>query len=196
MTDLNDKQLLEAVRQHEAWAFEELFNRYWHPLYETAYKKLQSREDARDIVQDVWLSFWNNVETVTVDEHLGPYLFTALRNKILHFYSRNKVRLAFVTQQFSIPVYESGVPATALELKELKAVVFDEVQKMPGRMQQIYDLSRNRHLSIAEIAEHLNLAPQTVKNQLHNALERLRTRLSRYNANLIVLFVIAGVKQL
>lgn len=56
--NLSDKQLIEAIRKNDPGAFEELFHRYWAGLFKAAYKKLESEEDAKDIVQEVWIAFW------------------------------------------------------------------------------------------------------------------------------------------
>ena len=65
--------------------------------------------------------------------------------------------------------------------KELKQHIASEVDKMPEKMRHIYLLSKEARLTNAEIASLLNLSNQTVKNQLHNALKRLRQSLANTN---------------
>ncbi len=195
MNNLSDKQLVEAIRRNDPWAFEALYNKYWAALFQTAYRKLQSEEDAKDIVQEVWLSLWRNIESINIENDLAPYLFTALRNKIIHFFRNNKVRLAYVTNQLEVNVKDTSEIQQHGALKELQSVLNEAVEEMPERMKEVYKLSRQTHLQVNEIAERLNISPQTVKNQLHNALKRLRKRLSQYDADLLILFFITCIER-
>jgi RNA polymerase sigma-70 factor (ECF subfamily) len=69
------------------------------------------------------------------------------------------------------------VHANELETKELQLLIEKEVSKLPSRMQEIFRMSREDDYSIAEIAKRLNISEQTVKNQLTEALKRLRASL-------------------
>ena len=55
------------------------------------------------------------------------------------------------------------------------------VDTFPPRLKNIYILSRERHLSVKEIAEKLAVSEQTVKNQLTELLKRLRKKMNNKN---------------
>ena len=55
------------------------------------------------------------------------------------------------------------------------------VDTFPPRLKNIYILSRERHLSVKEIAEKLAVSEQTVKNQLTELLKRLRKKMNHKN---------------
>ena len=63
---------------------------------------------------------------------------------------------------------------------------------MPTRMKEIYILKKENQFSIKEIAEELSISTQTVKNQLHNALTRLRLRLKDYDYPSAIIFIICS----
>lgn len=136
---------------------------------------LRSEEDAREAVQDVFMGVWNNREHLQLDESLKPYLYTATRNKALNYLNRR--RLAAVSIE-EAPVYASERPKVeaAMEAEELKALIYDEVRRLPERCREIFLLSRREGLSNREIAERLAVSEKTVENQMTIALKRLRAR--------------------
>jgi RNA polymerase sigma-70 factor (ECF subfamily) len=70
--------------------------------------------------------------------------------------------------------------------KELSNTIEGRIKELPGKMQQVFVLSRQQNLSISEISEMLNIAPRTVKNQISNALKILRTGLDVF---LVIIFL-------
>lgn len=170
----NDHELLVASRNGDERAFRLLFEKYWDDLFKIALRRLHSPDDAKDILQDVFLSFWNNIHTIAIEDSLGGYLYTALRNKIFNHFEKNSTRLQWLMQRgFTAASFEENVFSRYCT-KELAYFIKQEVNKMPEKMRQIYLLSREEYMSNADIASLLNLSNQTVKNQLHNALVRLR----------------------
>lgn len=186
---ISDKALVEQARNGDNAAFRQLFEKYWEDLFRLAYKRLRSKESAEDIVQEVFLSLWNNIQQVEIEGSLGSYLFISLRNKIFNYYEKQSVRLKFLLRQPFNPVQSEEHISSNINSKELRQVVAGEVSRMPPKMKEIYLLSREQHLPIAEIAAMLAIAPQTVKNQLNTALHRIRVSLHKSDlAQFIFLF--------
>ena len=65
--------------------------------------------------------------------------------------------------------------------EDLSVRMREVVDTFPPRLQNIYILSRERHLSVKEIAEKLAVSEQTVKNQLTELLKRLRKEMNNKN---------------
>lgn len=175
----NDNELLAASRNGDETAFRLLFEKYWADLFKIALRRLQSAEDAKDILQDVFLSFWNNLHNITVEDSLGGYLYTALRNKIFNHLEKNNNRLHLLMERrFTASDCEETIFSDYCT-KELTHYLKTQVKNMPEKMRQIYLLSKEEHMTNGDIAALLNLSNQTVKNQLHNALTRLRASLEK-----------------
>lgn len=173
----NDGELLAASREGDEAAFRRLFEKYWDDLFSIALRRLYSADDAKDLVQDVFLSFWNNIHTITFEGSLGGYLYAALRNKIFNHLEKNNNRLHTLLQRPFSPVEYEETVFSRYAAKELELYIKKQVDNMPEKMRRIYLLSREEHMSNADIASLLNLSNQTVKNQLHHALARLRKSL-------------------
>lgn len=174
--------------------FELAFNEYWEPLFKQAYRKIQSADEAKDLVQEVFLAMWDNLDKLDKEDHLLPYLYAILRNKILMQFKKDAVRLRYAMK---ITVKEENYEPSSHHLlinKELQAIIDDEINKMPPRMREVHLLQKEGNHSIKEIAERLDLSEQTIKNQLHTASNRLKLRLRNYDSSLTTIgLILSGI---
>lgn len=188
---LQDRDLIAASRQGNEEAFRVLFDKYWHDLYKIAIKRVGSPEDVKDILQEVFLSLWNNIVNVKVNDSLGGYLYVSLRNKILNYYCHQETRLKALAHQRFLAVESENQAWANLYTKEMRQFIAQQVERLPSQMRQIYLLSREERLTHAEIAALMGLAPQTVKNQLYRALQRIRGGLNAIDPQLSILFLLS-----
>ena len=77
-----DFLLLEKVKDGSKHAFNVLFEKYWEKAYSDAYKRLKNEEDAKDIVQEIFIKIWLNRQTQTI-ENFPAYLHVAIRNNVI-----------------------------------------------------------------------------------------------------------------
>lgn len=188
MSNARDEQILQMALFNKRAAFELAYEEYWQELYRQAYRKTQSVELAKDLVQEVFCVFWENMGNLQAVRQLQHYLFGILRNKILSQFERSEVHLRYAMRlSTGEPNLESSVHQVLLN-KELQDVIDSEIGKMPARMKDVFLLKKEKDFSIREIAQQLGISEQTVKNQLQNAYNRLKIRLRDYD----VPFAIAG----
>jgi RNA polymerase sigma-70 factor (ECF subfamily) len=76
-----------------------------------------------------------------------------------------------------------------LRTKEMQFIIRAEINRMPQRMREIYILSKEEQFTIQEISSVLTVAPQTVKNQLHRALGRIRLTLQEQGFHFFTFFL-------
>ncbi|MBZ4192285.1 RNA polymerase sigma factor [Niabella beijingensis] len=174
----NDTELWRQVKQGDTSSFSDLFERYWDEMFSMAYRRLADEATAKDVVQNIFIHAWENRQQITLEDTLRPYLFTALKYSVIrHIYRAAKKGVT------DLPLSVYNLPDEAeqkqdhYEFDTLKDRVQSEIAIMPVRMREVFTLSYEQQLSIREIALRLSISEQTVKNQLHNALKRLRYRL-------------------
>jgi RNA polymerase sigma-70 factor (ECF subfamily) len=175
----SDAELLHAMKNGDAEAFKALYDRYWEPLYLKACQRVD-KDEAKDMVQEVMTTLWRRRKDIFTfeDGKIGRYLFTAVKYRVItHYaYTADEVRHPHL---FDVLTDEAAV--NSLEVRELSELIESEINRLPARMQQVFRLSREDDLSIADIARRLNLSEQTVKNQLTEALKRLRTSIQSHD---------------
>lgn len=172
-----DRELTESLKEGDQAAYTEIFSRYNKLLYSHTYNKLRNREEAKDIVQEVFYSLWANRWKSLPDSNLIGYLFMATRYKIADLLSRQQVKNKYVVslQEFidQAPEYSDHL----IRKNQLQEIIEEEISALPPRMQEILRLSRFEQLSHKEIAEKLNISEATSKDQVKKALKILRKRL-------------------
>lgn len=190
MHGMTDKELVVLVHSQPLEAFRLIYQKYWDPLFNIAFKRLQDAEEARDIVQEVFVTVWDQRSQLQPRESLLPYLQVILRNRIFNLYARNEVKLRYIVETQWQAAFAHNNAAQQLTLKELQHIVNDAIAQLPPRMQEIFLLNREEQLSPAEIAEHLSLSVQTVKNQLHRATEKMREHLrSKVDPTILIIVI-------
>jgi len=190
MPTLTDREILGFVSSDKRKAFELAFNQYWERLYKHACKKLNSEELAKDMVQETFTTMWKNLDKLSNQDQLLPYLYVVLRNLVLNQYAKDEVRLRYAAERVSLTEDSDYSAHQILVSKELQEIIDDEIEKMPLRMKEIYVLKREEQLSIREIAEKLQLSEQTVKNQLQSASHRLKMRITQYDSSMLALAIL------
>lgn len=175
----DDQQLVFLLQGGDITAFTEIHNRYYGLLYAHAYKRLPVREEIKDILQELFISLWNN-RNQNFTGHLSGYLYTSVRNRILNVYKHKKIRSDYISSFQEFLVQQEPIADEILRGKELEALIEQEVAALPAQMRLVFELSRNAHLSHQEIAEKLNISPLTVKKQVSNSLKILRAKLGSY----------------
>ncbi|WP_159470305.1 sigma-70 family RNA polymerase sigma factor [Dyadobacter sp. 3J3] len=168
----NDINLFDAIRTDDKEAFRILYERYWKALYVRACKDVDE-DEAKDMIQEVMVSFWNRRNSIQIAEaaDIGRYLFTAIKYRIISFYTNSSSPIKRADLLDS-PDFEN--PESLLENEELRQGINDAIDTLPEKMKIIFRMSREQDQSIPEISLKLNLSEQTVKNQITHALKRLR----------------------
>jgi RNA polymerase sigma-70 factor (family 1) len=173
-----DDVLLSRMREDDSEAFTLIYRRYWEDLFVTAAKALRGKEEASDVLQDVFLSLWNRRKEITIEGSLAAYLQTSVRYKAIHYIEKNITRRDYLALLTDVAV--STLPASAeiqLQLKEVQQIIHAAVATMPERMREVYQLSRHEHLTHKEIAERLGISTETVKKHIQHALQLIKTAL-------------------
>jgi RNA polymerase sigma-70 factor (family 1) len=172
----SDTELLNLLRLDDRAAYTEIYDRYALVLLGHAYNKTRHREEAKDVVQEVFIMLWAKRETLQVD-YLAGYLFRSVRNIILNQIAHEAVQEKFILSMEKFAA-SNEIPDHLIREKQLMAIIEREVAALSPKMREVFVLSRNEHLSHGEIADLLGISEQTVSKHVTNALKILRVKLS------------------
>lgn len=176
-TTYTDNELFSLLSKDDYSAYTEIYDRYAPLLYMHAYKRLKNREEAKDIIQELFITIWERRSEIELKSNLSAYLYTSIRNRVLKVISHKQVESSYIIS-LQNPI-EKGYASTdyLVREKELRDIIEKEINALPSKMRLVFNLSRKSHLSHREIAEKLDLSESTVKKQVNNALKVLRVKL-------------------
>lgn len=184
----SDELLVDLLKQHDQQAFTEIYNRYWSFVYSHIYKMLQDEEEAKDSVQEIFSKLWLKADQIQSNHNLAGYFFRTSRNFVFNLIEKNKVRQNYIQ---SIMTFVNTVePHTidTIDEKRLQMIIEQEIENLPPKMRQIFELSRKEELSHQEIASKLNISYQTVKKQIQNALKIIKPKINHLGLLLFFYF--------
>ncbi len=174
-----EQELVKLLREGNTEAFEAIFKLYWKDLYKHAYQKVHNKEEAEEIVQDIFTSLWAKRNELLIT-NLNYYLHTAVRNRVL-----NQIRSKIVHEKYWA-FYKQFIPRSSssteesVRYNEVKTALDKGVSYLSGKSKIVFLLSRVKGLSNAQIATKLNLSEKAVEYHLTRSLKKLRTHLKDY----------------
>lgn len=172
-----DQELLDCLKSGDERAFAEIYERYWKLMYYHTLKMLGDADDAQDLVQELFASVWNRRVAIPHNTNLSGYLYITARNKIINLIQQKKVRRDYISSLAAYVEETGNRTVDPLEEKELLLLVEREIQNLPVKMRQVFELSRKEFLSHKEIASQLNISDKTVKKQISYAIRAIRLKL-------------------
>lgn len=141
---------------------------------------LKEADESEDVVQEVFTKLWHKAPTLPSDVSVGAYLYVSTRNAILNLFSKNQVHHAYLSDlgQF----LDQAQEVTDYRIREniLAKLIEDEIQKLPPRMREVFELKRKQNLSYKEIADVMNISELTVKTQMNKAISTLRSKFGNH----------------
>lgn len=183
---LIDNQLVDLVKSGDERAFAEIYERYWGLIFHHVLKMTGDRDETHDLVQELFTNLWLQFDRIEFDANIAGYLYVSARNKVINLIRHDKIKKDYLS---SLSAFEANHQNTILEqlsAKDLSIAIEKEIQNLPCKMREIFELSRKQYRSHKEIAEILHISDKTVKKQINNAIKTLRLRLNIFSLVLIV----------
>ncbi len=168
--------------------FEQLFKEHFVHLCNFAQNYVTDIDDAKEIVQDVFINLWNKRETIDSNKSIISYLFTSVKNRCFNFIRDNKKFQSHVLD-IDIADYDISYEIDIDSGNELQMKIDEAFNKLPEKCRQIFKLSRFEELKYKEIAERLNISIKTVEAQMSKALRVLRTELKDYIITILIILL-------
>src|SRR5947208_3804217 len=168
----------DRIRGGDRTAFEALYRKYWQPLYAFAFRYVRSKEDAEEVVQDVFFRIWRGRSDWVPAGAVRNYVYCAV-----HHAARDRLGHAAVARRWGGPVGQVATAAaiqSELEAAELVAAVQRALDELPPKRSAVCKLRLIDELTYAQIADRLGIGEKTVETQLARGLKFLRERMRPY----------------
>jgi RNA polymerase sigma-70 factor (ECF subfamily) len=172
-------------------SFKYFFDRYYNDLCNFVHIYLHDQALAEEIVQDIFVYFWENREKLQINTSVKAFLFSASKFKSLNLLRDTQNQKKIVKRIGKTePFYTQEQGSSYLDTDEFKKILDSGVEQLPPKCREIFLLSKREELGNREIAERLNISVKTVENQMTIALKKLREYLIPYREKIFILFIL------
>lgn len=185
---LSDQELAVLLKREDHGAYTEIYERYWPLLYIHAKKMLQDKDEAMDVVQDIFTSLWKNGNDFDTNGSFKPYLYTAVRNRVIKLVNRGKLQDSFAKQMAYVMTELVAFTDDQISYNELERIIEKEISLLPPKMQVIFHKSKTAGKSHKDIAKELGVSEHTVKTTVYRAMIILREKIT----SLITIAILIG----
>lgn len=174
-----DRELVEKLHKGDITAFDLLYEKYSGLLYRFGFKYLKSEEEAKELVQSVYLKIWENRKEINRELSFKSFLFTIAYNDICKLFRKRNYFQKFISDTLHDNSHSSSETEESIDYQSVLTHVDQIVEKLPERQKSIFIKSRKEGKSTKEIAQELGLSPGTIDNYISESMKFIRQRMQK-----------------
>ena len=177
---------------HHALRF--FFDKYYDELCNYVNLYLRNKTISEDIVQDIFIYFWEKRGTINLDISVKSYLIRASRNKYLNYLRDERSHQAIQNAVISKSETSINPDYKLWDVSKIEEIISKSIDKLPPRCREVYLLHKNQELSYKEIASKMDISEKTVENQMSIALKKLKEQLAPYYEQIFVVLLMGLIR--
>ncbi|MCL3779386.1 RNA polymerase sigma-70 factor [Prolixibacteraceae bacterium JC049] len=192
--DALTNELIELLNQKNKAAFEVVFGAYYPRLVYFAAEYV-SHEEAKGLVQDAFVAFWEKNPALQNNSQLQSYLYTSVKNNCLMRLRREQSQKKYINEaeyRMQNQLYVSALTemdTSALTFQEIELIIQKTMEELPPRCREVFVESRFNGKKNHEVAKALNISEKAVEAQITKALKTFRITLKDYLPLVAYLFL-------
>lgn len=181
--------LVKQFKDGSHAAYKVLYLKYAPKLFAFSRKYIYDADDAREIVQEVFLRIWEKRENIDESQSFSSYVIQAAKHRIFNGFRKKVNEQAYIDFLAFGDNTQANFTEHQVDYMEVKQKAEEAINALPEKRREIFRLSREEGLKNKEIAEKLRISIKTVENQMGEALKSLREALSDYHSFIILLLL-------
>ncbi len=171
----NIEKLVQSIAQGDTDAYHELYNQLHKPLFGFVVARTSSREDAKDVLQDVFIDLWHALQKFSYhsDKQFFSFVYTIAKRKLARYYKSH-------IKTVPLPLIDENL-TECYEITDIDTMAILKVlSKLKPKYREVIELRYISDLKFVDIAKFLNTKETTVKVRHHRALKQLNVLLQEY----------------
>jgi len=168
-----DHLLIRQMAEGQTQALDELYARYGPGILNFLFARLNDRQLAEEVLQDVMLAAWRSAPNFRGESKVLTWLLTIARNRAINTQRKRRPTLVELNDEVKLQANDTGPLEKVSKLDKYEALRAG-LDQLPDAQREVLVLVFFHQLSGAEVAEMLNISVGTVKSRLFRAKEMLR----------------------
>ena len=175
MSKTDDTQLIERCRSGDRQAFEALLVEYEKPVFNAAYRMLNSRDDAQDVTQTVFLKVFENIDQFDPSRRFFSWIYRITLNESINWLSKTNRLTPLDTETAD----EGKGPDEQLDSDKASKSVGTALMTIKSDYRSVVVLKHFLGCTYTEISQVLDIPEKKVKSRLYTARQQLKDALTR-----------------
>lgn len=177
------QELLQRISETDDMsAYEELYYAFYTSLCHFAVSIIRSKQQAEEIVSDVFIKIWQARRSLSNVSNTSVYLYTSVRNRAIDYLKVNRrhIMVHFSEEDWGDTLIELRNPSDYCVSTDMMKNINAAVNQLPPQCKVIFRLVRESGLTYKQVAAIMRLSPLTVRNQLGIAMRKIGEMLPEY----------------
>ncbi|MCD1117827.1 RNA polymerase sigma factor [Chryseobacterium turcicum] len=180
--NISDRELLERCSSGNNSGYSLLYQRYSKAVFNSIFRIVNDREDAEDLLQEVFLKAFSEIKSLKNTDSFGGWIKRIAINHSLTFLRKKKIYFAEIDDDKMLDINDD-------ELEEKLALEFriEELQnaiaELPLQIRTIVNLLLFEDMSQEEVAKSLNIPHGTVRSYYHRAKKKIFEKITQKSEN-------------
>ena len=175
MSNTDDTKLIERCLEGDRKAFEALLAQYEKPVFNAAFRMLNSTDDAMDVTQTVFLKVFEHFDQFDPKRRFFSWIYRITLNESINWLGKTK-RLEPLRHEEADP---GRGPEQEVDSANLSAGVQNALMSIKADYRSVIVLKHYLGCSYSEIGEILDVPEAKVKSRLYTARQQLKDTLTR-----------------
>lgn len=172
----DELQLIKKMAEGDMNSFDAIYWKYYKAVHGNILKLVQDNASAEDILQDVFLSFWENREKIDAARSLAGWLYVTSYNRSMTFLKRRlREKITPVLHAEDLVEIPIGQPLAEIRLKELERAI----NTLSPQKQKVFYMCKLKGLSYEETADLMKISRHTVKEYLTAAFRSIKEQMMK-----------------
>jgi len=175
MTEYTDKELMELFRDADKkhYAFNLLVKKYQEKVYYFVRRMVVDHADADDVVQNVFIKVWKNLESFREDSKLFTWIYRIATNESLSFLKSKQLRSYLSLTSPEAMMIKSLNDGNQYDGQEIQKRLQAAIIRLPKKQQLVFNMRYYDDLSYDEISEILGTSVGALKASYHFAVKKI-----------------------
>ena len=176
---MTEQEIIQGLLVKDKDAFSAVYNRLYRQLCYFANGIINDEEEAKDAVMDGFTKLWNHRKQFESIRHIENYLYQDVKRRCQMY-----IRKVIVRANHKDKVIKLGYPLSENDIEkkyqesEIVIRIYNQINKLPSRMQQAFKLMYIEGHSRAEVAEIMQVSENTARNLVERAKAAIRKSIS------------------
>ena len=173
---IDEKELVRQLQDERSAhkAFEMLLKTYTEPVYWQIRRMVLNHDDAHDVVQNVFIKAWTNLQNFRGDAKLSTWLFKIAVNESINFINKEKHRSQISgDSDDESPLLKNLEADSYFDGDALQAELQDAIAKLPDKQRLVFNMRYYDEMKYEDMSEILGTSVGALKASYHHAVKKL-----------------------